>query len=480
MGKQGGFLEHGRKEPGYRPVQERILDFKRTECMLSEKEITDQAARCMECGTPFCHSTGCPLCNIIPEFNDMVYQGRWREAADLLFATSAFPEFTARLCPAPCEASCVLGINDDPVAIRQIEFYIIEKAFEEGYVKPQPPKSRSAKSVAVVGAGPTGLSAAFSLNRAGFSVVVFDNEKEPGGILRYGIPDFKLEKSVLERRIDLLREEGIEFEMNVEMGTDLSYHYLEKRFDAIFLGCGARQPRDLSVPGREKKGIHFAMEFLVCQNKLNAGEAVPPEELISAEGKNCIVIGGGDTGSDCIGTCVRQKVRQIVQFEILPQPPKTRASDNPWPEWHRILKESSSHQEGGERLWCVNTREFPGDGDHVTAVRACRVNWAKDKEGKWRMEEEPGSEFEIEADLVLLAMGFSGPGNSHLIDMLELKKTKRGTVSVDEHYMTSRKGVFAAGDMVQGQSLIVRAMNDGKKAASQIARYLKGNDKTQK
>jgi len=473
MGRPGGFLDFGRKDPEYRPVAARVKDFAPVELPLGEAEIRAQAARCMDCGVPFCQGCGCPLTNVIPEFNDMVYQQRWKEALDLLMSTSCFPEFTARVCPAPCEASCVLGINDDPVTIRQIEFAIIEKGFEKGYIRARPPEKRIARRVAVVGSGPAGLSAADRLNRHGCEVTVYDLARNAGGILRYGIPDFKLEKRVIDRRISLMESEGVVFELGVSVGDDISYKYLKDRFHAVCLAGGAREPRDLPVPGRDLAGIHFAMEFLVQQNRTLCGEDLGDEEIITAEGKTVVIIGGGDTGADCVGTSLRQKAKQVLQYEIMPRPPAERPERTPWPAWPDILRESSSHKEGGERRWDVSTKEFLGRDGCVAGLRGVDVEWSRDAAGGLEsFVDRPGSEFEQEAELVLLAMGFVGPGSNRLVDELEIDKDERGNIKVDENHMTGLDGVFAAGDMSRGQSLVVRAMADGQAAAAGIMRYL--------
>ncbi len=476
MGKTGGFLKYGRKDPGYRPSEERTRDHRAVELRLDGDEIEKQAARCMECGTPFCHGCGCPLSNNIPELNDLVYQGRWEEASDLLLATNNFPEFTARLCPALCEASCVLGINDDPIAIRQIEMEIIETAFAQGYIRPSPPASRSDQRVAVIGSGPAGLAVADTLNNAGYQVVVYCDGKEPGGILRYGIPDFKLEKWVVDRRTDLMRQEGVVFEAGVVGGEDVSYRYLHDRFDAVCLCSGARQPRDLKVPGRDLQGIHFAMDFLVCQNLKNAGEPVSPEKDINARGKTVVVIGGGDTGSDCLGTAIRQGARKVYQFEIMPKPPESRPESTPWPMWPNVLRESSSHKEGGERHWSVSTKELLGRDGHLVGMRYVELEWEQDEEGRMSMKEKDGSEAEIEVDMVFLAMGFVGPSRNKILDDLNIEHDERGNINIAEDHMTNVAGVFAAGDMARGQSLIVRAIADGREAAEGIIAYLHSRD----
>lgn len=473
MGKTGGFLEYGRKDPGYRPIEERAGDYKAAETRLSKADLGRQAARCMECGTPFCHTSGCPLSNIIPEFNDLVYQDLWEEALHVLLSTCNFPEFTGRLCPAPCEPACVLGINDDPVTIRQVELSIIETAFERDYIRPFSLSKRFDERVAVIGSGPTGLAVADSLNMAGYNVVVYDSAEKPGGILRYGIPDFKLEKWVIDRRIDLMKRSGIVFEMGVNVGSDISYDYLHDSFDAICLAAGAREPRDLKVHGRELEGIHFAMDYLVCQNRKNAGEHV--DCCIDAKDKKVVVIGGGDTGSDCLGTAIRQGASKIYQFEIMPEPPEKRPDSTPWPAWPNIMRKSSSHEEGGERRWSVSTKAFMGKSGHCERMECVEVDCKRNKNGTLDFREKKGSEFEVEAELVLLAMGFVGPGRNSLVEKLQVEVDNRGNIKVDEHNMTSVKGLFAAGDMVRGQSLVVRAIADGRKAAQWIMNYLRGS-----
>ncbi len=471
MGKPGGFQEHERQDPGYRPRDERVGDFKGVELRLSEEELRQQAARCMDCGTPFCHGCGCPLSNCVPEINDLAYRGRWREALDILLATNRFPEFTARVCPALCEGSCVLGIDRQPVAIRQIELAVIETAFEKGLLRPEPPERRRDERVAVIGSGPAGLAAADALNRSGFRVTVYDHARKPGGILRYGIPDFKLEKWIIDRRVRLMEDEGVAFELGVDVGIDLSYRYLASRYAAVCLAAGAREPRDLKVPGRELTGIHFAMEYLIQQNRRNAGEPIDGTE-IRADGRSVVIIGGGDTGSDCLGTALRQNAKHVLQIEILPRPPEERAPGTPWPAWPYQLRESSSHLEGGERRWSVLTREFAGEGGAVRRLRAIGVEWELDHGRPMRMREMPGTEFEVDADLVLIAMGFTGPRRGPMIADLDLALDPRGNVKRDADNMTSVPGVFVTGDMAQGASLVVRAIADGTRAAGGIARYL--------
>jgi glutamate synthase (NADPH/NADH) small chain len=472
MGKPGGFLDFRRKEPGYRPVEERLRDFEPVELRLEEAEIRAQAARCMDCGTPFCHGCGCPLSNIIPEINDLVYQGRWKEALELLLETNNFPEFTARVCPALCEAACVLDINDDPVTIRQIELAVIEKAFEKGYIRAHTPARRFDSNVAIIGSGPAGLAVADTLNRAGCRVTVYDRSKNPGGILRYGIPDFKLGKNILDRRIQLMKEEGVNFEMGVNVGEDVSYNYLNSRFDAVCLAAGSRQPRDLKIPGRELAGIHFAMEYLTQQNMKIAGEYVDSEKEIAAEGKDVVIIGGGDTGSDCLGTALRRNAKSVLQLEIMPRPAENRPETTPWPMWPDMLMESSSHKEGGQRRWSIDTREFVGKSDSVQKLRCVEVEWKRGADGQMKISDRPGSDFEVKAQLVLLAMGFTGPGRNKLLEELGIERDKNGNISVDQRHMTNIKGIFAAGDMSEGQSLVVRAIADGRAAAMDIMEYL--------
>ncbi len=472
MGKDGGFLEYGRKEPGYRQKRQRLKDYNEVELRLSEEELTEQAARCMDCGVPFCHGCGCPLSNVIPEFNDMLYRHQWEDALEILMETNRFPEFTGRICPAPCEASCVLGINDEPVTIRQIELAIIEKAFEKGYIKPSIPSERTGTRVAVIGSGPAGLAVADALNQLGHEVTVFEKDRKVGGILRYGIPDFKLEKSVIDRRVKLMREEGIVFERGVVVGKDISFAFVMDRFDAVCLAGGAREPRDLKVPGRELKGTYFAMEFLRCQNKKTGGERVPENEDIVATGKSVVVIGGGDTGSDCIGTSLRQGAKKVLQIEIMPKPPKKRPDTTPWPEWPNVLKETSSHKEGGTRRWCVNTVEIKGDGERVTSLVAEEIEWKRGKDGRMQVVPVKGSRFEVKADLVLLAMGFVGPRRMDSLSEIGIKYDERAHIVKNELGMTSIEGVFVTGDMSTGQSLVVRAMADGRECARNIHEYL--------
>lgn len=473
MGKTTGFMEYERREPGYRPVEQRVKDYWAVELQLQDEALVEQAARCMDCGTPFCHGCGCPLQNVIPEFNDHVYNGRWDDALAVLLATNNFPEFTGRICPAPCEGACVLGINREPVSIRQIELAIIERAFETGRMAPRPPASRRDGRVAVIGSGPAGLAVADTLNHMGFKVVVYDSAAKAGGILRYGIPEFKMEKAIVDRRIRLMEAEGVDFEMGVRVGEDISYRYLQGRFNAVCLCAGARQPRDLPVPGRELEGIHFAMDFLVQQNQRLGGEAVEPSKAIVAQGRDVMVIGGGDTGSDCVGTAIRQGAASVVQVEILPKPPPTRAESTPWPMWPNMLRTSSSHKEGCERYWNVATREFLGEQGRVAGVRTGEVDWVTPAGGgRPAMVDKAGSERVWKADLVLLAMGFTGPKPNRMVLDLGIRTVGGGVIWRDGNNMTSVPGVFVAGDMSLGASLVVRAIHEGRRAAEGIARHL--------
>ena len=472
MGNPRGFLDIERKNAAYRPLKERVADFNEVEVRLSEDDVTLQAARCMDCGIPFCHGCGCPLANVIPEWNDLVYNGHWKEALELLTATNNFPEFTGRICPAPCEAACTVGLDGDPVFIRQIELALIEKGFEDGWIVPRPPSVRTEKAVAIVGGGPAGLALADILNRSGHSVVVYEKNANCGGLLRYGIPDFKLSKKVVERRIELMKSEGVVFETGVEVGKDIAASFLTKRFDAVAITAGAETARDLPAPGRDLKGIHFAMEFLAQQNRINSREKIT-EKRISAKGKKVVVIGGGDTGSDCVGTSIRQGAASVMQIEIMPKPPEIRSEHTPWPQWPYQLRSSSSHKEGCTREWDVKTVNFEGKNGKVTGINAVKVVWEFDEQGRpAKMTDVDGSQFTIDADLVFLAMGFTGVVQDSFVADLGLKLDNRGNIAVDDKNMSSLKGVFAAGDAATGASLVVRAINSGRVLADNINKYL--------
>jgi glutamate synthase (NADPH/NADH) small chain len=459
-------MEHPRELPARRPVHERVHDFREVYQEFPEPKLRTQAARCMDCGVPFCH-TGCPLNNIIPDWNDLVYRGRWKEAIRTLHATNNFPEFTGRVCPAPCETACVLGINEPPVTIKNIEKTIIERAFQEGWIRPEVPARRTGKRVAIVGSGPSGLAAAQQLNRAGHAVTVFEKADRIGGLLRYGIPDFKLQKEVLDRRLDQMLQEGVTFQTGAHVGRNFPVEDLRREFDALLLTGGAESPRDLPVPGRELKGIHFAMEYLPQQNRRVAGEVVDGQIL--ATGQRVVIIGGGDTGADCLGTAHRQKAASVQQFEIMPQPPLERSPSTPWPLWPLQLRTESAHEEGGIRDWAVATLRFTGDeAGHVKQLHAIRVGPPP------KFELVPGTEFTMDADLVLIAMGFTGPVRHGMIETLGVKLEARGNVETGANHMCSVPGVFAAGDMRRGQSLVVWAISEGRNAARSIDQFLVG------
>jgi len=466
-----GFMEHSRQEVPHRPVAERVRDFLETDLPLSEKHLVRQAARCMDCGVPFCHGVGCPVKNRIPEFNDLIHRGRWRDAAENLHSTNNFPEITGRVCPAPCEAACTLAINADPVLIKHVELQIAERAFAEGWVVPMPARRKTGRRVAVVGSGPAGLAAAQQLARAGHHVVIFEKDDRVGGLLRYGIPDFKLDKRILDRRLEQLAGEGVEFQTAVAVGQDISARYLRTMFDAVCLTMGAAQPRDLDVPGRQgAENVLMAMDFLTRQNRLVAGDRVDEDRNLSARDKIVVVIGGGDTGSDCVGTSLRQGASQVHQLEILPKPPDGANPETPWPLWPRILRTSTSHEEGCLRRWGVLTRRFIRQGPRVTELVGVEVEWTSGPNG-WTMTELPGTEFRMKADLVLLAMGFAHVVRSGLIEQMGLRLDPRGNVAVSD-YMTSEEGVFAAGDTTLGASLVVRAIDAGREAAEAIDRWM--------
>jgi glutamate synthase (NADPH/NADH) small chain len=473
MGKPTGFLEYQRKTGLYEPVEKRLTHFREFTKLPPDDELSVQGARCMDCGIPFCHSSGCPVYNLIPEWNDAVYRGQWREALERLERTNNLPEITGRICPAPCEPACTLSINSAPVTIKQLELAIIERGFREGWVIPRPPRRETGRRVAVIGSGPAGIAAAQQLRRAGHRVTLFEKSEKIGGILRYGIPDFKLEKWVLDRRLEQLAAEGVEFETGVDIGSDISVRYLRRKYDAILLTVGAGQPRDLKAPGRELDGIHFAMDYLIPSNRFLAGE-IGEDDCISARGKEVLVIGGGDTGSDCVGTANRQGASRVYQYEIMPRPREWTESYNPqWPDWPAILRASSSHEEGCVRDWSIVTKSFSGREGRVTEAHCARVEWQRGDDGRMKMVETPGSEFVRRADLVLLAMGFVHLCHDRLVDELEVDLDARGNLKLDTNHMSSQDGVFGAGDAGVGASLVVRAIFYGREAARSIDQYLR-------
>lgn len=475
MGKITGFLEFTRELPPRRPVAERLNDFKEFVERFSEEKLNEQSARCMDCGTPFCHD-GCPVGNLIPEFNDAVYRKNYKEAYEILSSTNNFPEFTGRICPAPCESACVLGINQPAITIEEIEKHIIEIAFENGFVQPNVPAVRTGKKIAVIGSGPAGLAAAAQLNSAGHLVTIFERDDEPGGLLRYGIPDFKLEKWVIERRIKVMKEEGVEIKCNANVGVNISINDLLREYHAIILAGGSTIPRDLEIPGRDLKGIHFAMDFLKQQNKRVAGREVN-EEPISATGKNVVVIGGGDTGSDCVGTSNRQKALSVTQFELMPMPPKTRTQFMPWPTYPMVLKTSSSHEEGVKRHWAIATKEFIGDENgNLKALKIVDLQWKFTEENKpAQFVEVPGSETEIPCERAFLAMGFVHPQHEGLLQQLDVELDQRGNIKASEkEFHTNISKIFTAGDMRRGQSLVVWAISEGRECARKVDEYLMG------
>jgi len=472
MGKPTGFIELARSKQPSRPISERLQDWREVYTLHPVPVLEQQGARCMDCGIPFCHQ-GCPLGNLIPDWNDLVYRHRWETAIERLLATNNFPEFTGRLCPAPCEGACVLGINADPVTIKSIEWSIIERAFQEGWITPRPPASRTGKKVAVVGSGPAGLAAADQLNKAGHHVTVLERDDRIGGLLRYGIPEFKMEKAILDRRLKIMEQEGVRFQANVNVGVTVTGEALKREYDAIVLACGSTMGRDLPIPGRELKGIHFAMEYLPLQNRKCEGDTIAGESFITAEGKHVVIIGGGDTGADCLGTAHRQGAKSVHQLEIVSKPPLTRAANNPWPEWPLIYRVSSAHEEGGERMYAVSTTEFTGDAEgRVTALKGVQVE-QKIENGRMTFAPVAGSEFELKADLVLLAMGFTGPERG-VVGELGIELNARGNVKRDASWMTNVPGVFVAGDMQRGQSLIVWAIAEGRSAARAVDAFLMG------
>jgi len=473
MGDPKGFLTLRRATPVRQAVEERVTHWGEFYCPVPEQAVRTQAARCMDCGVPFCQGdTGCPVRNIIPEWNDLVIHGEWREALESLHATNNFPELTGRLCPAPCESACVLGLVNEPVAIRHIEQTIADRGFAEGWVVPRPPRRESGFSVAVVGSGPAGLAAAQQLRRSGYAVVVFEKDERAGGLLRYGIPDFKLEKSVLDNRLGQLEAEGVQFRTGIDVGEDITVNELRSEFDAICVATGAGMARDLRVPGRELEGIHLAMDFLASQNRRLAGDARAGTGS-EARDRRVVIIGGGDTGSDCAGTCLRQGARSVRQFELLPQPPIDRAASTPWPLWPMQLRTSHAHEEGCDRAWSVATTAFSGDNGRVKRIHAVRMEKQEFFDGTTHYEQLPGTAFEMEADLVLLAMGFAGPVKSRLLADLSVELDGRGNIATDGAHRTVVPGVFAAGDANRGASLIVWAIREGRDAADSIDRWLR-------
>lgn len=470
MGNPVGFITVQRKTGGYRPVEERIHDYSEVERALNTEERMLQASRCMDCGIPFCQ-WGCPVVNIIPEFNDAIYRGEWKKAIEILHSTNNFPEFTGKICPAPCEHACVLNIHGHPVTIRENESAIIERAWQDGFIKPNPPKVRTGKKVAVIGSGPAGMACADQLNKAGHTVTLFEKDNSIGGLLRYGIPDFKLNKYLVDRRVELMEKEGIEMQVNTHVGKDITGKELLEQYDAVCLAVGAMKPRDLSVDGRNLEGIHFAMDFLTQQNHLVRGDSVDYDSMISAKNKKVLVIGGGDTGSDCVGTSIRQKAESVTQIEIMPKPAQGRSENDPWPFYSTQLRTSSSHEEGCNRLWSIATKKFVGENGQVKGVELVDIEWEKDINGKVKMVEKPDSKRLIEADLVLLAMGFVHPVHEGLLNELGINFDNRKNVAVDK-FRTNVDKVFAAGDAVSGASLVVRAIYSGREAAESINEFL--------
>jgi len=474
MGDVRGFLKIKRTLAGFRPVSERIKDYLEVALLPSDEHSHKQASRCMDCGTPFCQ-IGCPLGNYIPEWNDFIFRKQWQKAYELLSNTNNLPEITGRLCPAPCEYACVLGINDEPVTIRENELSIIEYAFKNGYVMPKPLLRRNGKKVAIIGSGPAGLSCADQINKLGYKAVVFEKDDKPGGLLRYGVPDFKLEKCILNRRLDILKKEGIEFICGQEVGKDIKLKKLIKEFDALCLAGGSRVARDLDIEGRNLKGIYFALDYLKQANRQVAGEKIPQDELIDVKDKNVVVLGAGDTGSDCIGVANRKGARKIIQIELLPKPPETRQPNCPWPKYPLLFKTSSSHQEGVERYWQVLTKKFIGETGKVKKLLCIKVEFTRDNQGCFKIKEIPKTEFEIDADLVILALGFIKPQTESFVEELGLELDQCRNIKTNKNFMTSHKKIFACGDMRTGQSLIVKAISEGRLCADHINRYLKDN-----
>lgn len=478
MGKPTGFMEYSRQERDYKPVEERIKHYEEFVIPLSDQDVSTQGARCMDCGIPFCHQ-GCPVNNIIPDWNDLVWKGEWERAIKVLHSTNNFPEFTGRICPAPCQEACTLNIDGEPVTIKTIECAIVDKAWENGWVKPVPAEHKTGRKVAVVGSGPAGMACAQQLGRAGHDVTLFEKNNRIGGLLRYGIPDFKMDKRYIDRRVEQMEAEGVTFRPDTHVGADISTQQLMNDFDAIALTGGSEQSRDLPVPGRDLEGVYFAMQFLPQQNRRDAGDTVPADLSITATDKHVIVIGGGDTGSDCIGTSIRQGCKSVTQLEILPKPPEQEDKALTWPDWPNKMRTSSSQEEGAKRDWSVATKEFIGENGKLRKIRCIRVEWSKDEQGAWQMNEVEGSEFELDADLVLLAMGFVHPVQEGLLNDLGLAYDARGNVKGDtegtDAYKTSIDKVFAAGDMRRGQSLVVWAIREGRQCARAVDEFLMGS-----
>jgi glutamate synthase (NADPH/NADH) small chain len=477
MGKPTGFMEYPRQDRVYAPISDRVTNYQEFMIPLTEDALTLQGARCMDCGIPFCHNA-CPVDNIIPDWNDLVYKGDWKRAIEILHSTNNFPEFTGRICPAPCQEACTLNLDDAPVTIKTIEHAIIERAWEEGWIKPEIPAHKTGKSVAVVGSGPSGMACAQQLARAGHGVVLFEKNNRIGGLMRYGIPDFKLDKKVIDRRMSQMATEGVVFRANTHVGVDIAADKLLEEFDAVVLTGGSEQPRDLPIPGRELEGVHFAMDFLRTNSRRVQGDDIPEEDFISAQGKNVVVIGGGDTGSDCIGTSTRHGALSVTQLEILPKPPEKENKELTWPNWPNKLRTSSSHEEGCERMWSVTSKKFLGENGKLTGVVCAKVEWNQDDSGNWQMSEVEGSEFELKAELVTLAMGFLHPVHEGMLQQLGVSLDSRGNVrgatEGSEAYKTSVDGVFAAGDMRRGQSLVVWAIREGRQCAHAVDTYLMG------
>ena len=474
MGKVTGFMEFDRLDRDYAPVNERTQHYKEFLIPLENKELREQSARCMDCGIPYCHN-GCPVNNLIPDWNDLVYEGNWKAALETLHSTNNFPEFTGRICPAPCEAACTLNITDQPVTIKSIECAIIDRGWEENWILPKISQSKTGKKVAVIGSGPAGLACAQQLARVGHSVTLFEKNASLGGLLRYGIPDFKMEKHLIDRRLTQMRAEGVVFRSNTEVGVTVSADEILQQFDAMVLSGGSETPRDLGVPGRDLDGVHYAMDFLAQQNKRIAGEDVTDNRTILAGGKHVVVIGGGDTGSDCVGTSIRQGAASVTQLEVMPKPPEMEDKALSWPNWPLKLRTSSSHLEGADRDWSVATKAFTGDDGRVTGLELVRNEWKQNENGQFSMAELPATKFHLKADLVLLAMGFIHPKPAGLLDELSIALDERGNVKADEtSYKTSRKNVFVAGDMRRGQSLVVWAIKEGRRAARAVDEHLMG------